>query len=348
MKRAILALTAAALSASVMTSCSVLKRVDDDPLADSEKTPQTTAAPDTSADAAGVTSDPAVSDNAGAFPGRTAEEGFGEKDTTAGPDTKVPQSETQSAIGAGRPTTAVPTHGTKYTGDELLALENERKGWGPGANVDEQNRPTGATYYQSLYGNYDADFIIENDSAIFLTFDCGYENGYTEKIIDTLNEKGVKGIFFCTMDYVSNNKELVQKMIDGGHIVGNHSVRHLSMPTLSVEEMEEEILGVHEYVKENFGYEMFLFRPPMGEFSERSLAAVQNLGYRTVEWSFAYADWDPANQLDPAIALEKVTSSACPGGIFLLHAVSSTNAAILGDAIDAFHRMGYELKTYAR
>ena len=340
MRRIAVILTALALAASTLVSCGIIKKKPAETTSETKEA----AATETKGSGSDKTTDASTEQTEPAT-GSVSDDESG-KQTEPVDETTADTS--QSPGGAGRSTTDVTKYGTKYTPEELAALENNCKGWGPGTNVDEYNRPAGAVYYQSLYGKYDADFIIENNKAIFLTFDCGYENGNTEKIIDTLNEKGAKGVFFCTLDFVKNNGEIVQKMIDGGHIVGNHSVKHVSMPSLSVADMENEIIGVHEYVKENFGYEMFLFRPPMGEFSERSLAAVQNLGYRTVEWSFAYADWDPDNQMDPAVALEKVKASACPGEIVLLHAVSATNAAILGDAIDAFRQMGFELKTYAR
>ena len=170
-------------------------------------------------------------------------------------------------------------------------LDTTKLGWGPGGPVDENNRPDGATVYQEKYGQYAADFIRENNQNIYLTFDEGYENGYTDDILDTLKEKGVQAVFFVTMPYVQSEPELVQRMIDEGHIVGNHSVNHPSFPEISFEKCQQEIMELHDYVKENFGYEMSLFRFPMGEFSEADLKVVQDLGYRSVFWSFAYRDW---------------------------------------------------------
>ena len=135
-------------------------------------------------------------------------------------------------------------------------------------------------------------------------------------------------------------------MIDEGHTVGSHSVSHKSMPTLQIEEMIDEVMVLHDYVLEHFDYEMKLFRPPMGEYSKQSLAVLQNLGYKTVEWSFAYVDYDTENQPDPDKAYEKVVGAAHGGGIFLLHAVSKTNAEILGDVIEEFRRQGYTLELF--
>lgn len=219
-------------------------------------------------------------------------------------------------------------------------LDTQKLGWGPGGPVDENNRPDGATVYQEKYGQYAADFIRENSPNIYLTFDEGYENGYTDDILDTLKEKGVQAVFFVTMPYVQSEPELVQRMIDEGHIVGNHSVNHPSFPDLSAEECRQEIMELHDYVKENFGYEMSLFRFPMGEFSEADLKVVQDLGYRSVFWSFAYRDWLVDEQPDPQEAIATIEDKCHPGAIYLLHAVSETNAQILGQVIDDLRGRG--------
>lgn len=225
-------------------------------------------------------------------------------------------------------------------------LDTTKLGWGPGGPVDENNRPDGATVYQEKYGQYAADFIRENNQNIYLTFDEGYENGYTDDILDTLQEKGVQAVFFVTMPYVQSEPELVQRMIDEGHIVGNHSVNHPSFPEISLEECRQEIMELHDYVKENFGYEMSLFRFPMGEFSEADLKVVQDLGYRSVFWSFAYRDWLVDEQPDPQEAIATIEDKCHPGAIYLLHAVSETNAQILGQVIDDLRGEGYVFCAY--
>lgn len=247
------------------------------------------------------------------------------------------------------PTPTVPERnpGDIYSRAELEAMGTKVNGWGLGPHTDDEKRPIDATKAQDKYGKYDAYYIAPSDGKIYLTFDEGYENGYTSRILDVLKEKDVKAVFFITMPYAKSEPELVQRMIDEGHIVGNHSVKHKSMPTLSIDTMIDEVMGLHDYVKEHFGYEMNLFRPPMGEFSEQSLAVLQNLGYKTVAWSFAYFDYDPAKQPDPDKAFDKVTGAAHSGGIFLLHAVSKTNTDILGDVIDEFRRQGFELGLFS-
>ncbi len=227
----------------------------------------------------------------------------------------------------------------------LDKLENEKKGWGQGVQVDSRNRPISCDSYQTKYGQYGAVFIMPDTSkTMYLTFDEGYENGYTAKILDTLKEKKCSAVFFVTMPYVKQNPELVRRMIDEGHIVGNHSVNHKSMPTLSTEEAAQEIIGLHNYVKENFGYEMTLFRPPMGEWSTRTLEIANRLHYKTILWSYAYLDYDVNNQMGVDKAFPKVTGAAHNGAVYLLHAVSKDNAQMLGDVIDAFRADGYTLK----
>ena len=221
-------------------------------------------------------------------------------------------------------------------------LSSETHGYGQGVQADEKNRTLGALDFNSAYGKFNAKAINTDSDTITLTFDQGYENGYTAKILDTLKAKNVKAVFFLVQDYAERNPELVKRMIDEGHTVANHSVHHYSMPSLTDETCRSEIMGFHEYMKENFGVEMTLFRPPMGEYSERSLAVTDECGYQTVLWSFAYPDWDTDDQPEPSKSLEKLKKAAHPGAIYLLHSVSSTNAQILGDLIDDIREQGYE------
>ncbi len=227
---------------------------------------------------------------------------------------------------------------------ELSNLDNTKQGWGQGVQVDDKNRPVSSLKYQEKYGKYDAYFIGDGEKTIYLTFDEGYENGYTATILDTLKEKNVKAVFFVTMDYAKKQPELIKRMIAEGHTVGNHSDKHISYPTADITRCEAETMNLHNYIFENFGYEMTLFRPPMGEFSERVLAQVQSLGYKTLLWSFAYKDWEVDNQPDEAASLQKINGALHDGALYLLHAVGSTNNNILGDFIDYAHSEGYQFK----
>ena len=219
---------------------------------------------------------------------------------------------------------------------------HEKHGYGQGVIVDDKNRPTGALDFNAQYSQFGALAINEEDKRIELTFDQGYENGYTEKILDTLKEKNVRATFFLVGDYAQKNPELVKRMIEDGHIVGSHTQTHPSMPDLTAEQIKTELGDLHDYIKKHYGYEMTELRPPMGEFSEFSLSETQKAGYTTKLWSFAYKDWLTDDQPDPAYAKEKLISGAHEGAIYLLHSVSKTNAEVLGDVIDGIRDKGFE------
>lgn len=226
---------------------------------------------------------------------------------------------------------------------DVSNLSNNKKCWGQGYNVNDKNQPISSIEYNNLYGKYDAYFIGEKEKCMYLTFDEGYENGYTAQILDVLKDKKVSAVFFVTYDYVKGNDELINRMINEGHIIGNHSWSHPSMPDLSDENCELEITKLHDYMLENYNYEMKYIRPPRGEFSERTLAVTKNLGYKTILWSFAYKDYDVNNQPDKSKAFDRVTSSVHDGAIYLLHAVSKTNTEILSDVIDEWRNKGYTI-----
>ncbi|MBQ3567042.1 MAG: polysaccharide deacetylase family protein [Oscillospiraceae bacterium] len=219
----------------------------------------------------------------------------------------------------------------------------EKIGYGQGTAVDSNNCPLGAVDFNSQYNKYDAYATTNDKSRIILTFDQGYENGFTAPILDVLKEKNVRAIFFLTGDYAKKEDQLVRRMIDEGHILGNHGMTHASLPELTTDELSDEVMSLHEFVLEKYGYEMQYLRPPCGEFSEDMLSQCQKLGYKTLMWSFAYVDWQTDAQPDKSQALEKITSSAHGGGIYLLHSVSSTNAAVLGNAIDNLREQGFIL-----
>lgn len=221
------------------------------------------------------------------------------------------------------------------------ALDCTVCGYGQGHEVNENNCPVGALMFNDSYSEYGAYAVTKGDN-IILTFDQGYENGYTAPILDTLREKNVKAVFFLTGDYAKRNPALVKRMIDEGHIIGNHGMKHSSLPKLSDEEAREEIMSLHDYVKQTYGYEMKYFRPPCGEYSEKALSTVQECGYTTLLWSFAYCDWDVNAQPDTVSSLEKVTGAAHKGAIYLLHSVSATNCEILPEVIDSIRSAGYE------
>ncbi|MBP9989076.1 MAG: polysaccharide deacetylase family protein [Ruminococcus sp.] len=183
------------------------------------------------------------------------------------------------------------------------------------------------------------------EKVLYLTFDCGYENGNTEKILDTLKEKKVPAAFFCTLDDIKSEPEIITRMIKEGHIVGNHSTTHPSFPEISRNKMAEEIITCDNYLRTKFGYTSSFFRFPKGEYSESALEVVENLGYTSVFWSLSYADWDTSVQKGKDYAYNKVTERLHPGAIILLHAVSSDNAKALPEIIDYARTNGYIFKS---
>lgn len=235
-----------------------------------------------------------------------------------------------------------------FEGD-LYSISNEKITWGVGVHTFEDNRPVSPVNLQKSYGEkYAVEFIKEDEKNIYLTFDEGYENGYTGQILDVLKEKNVKAVFFITMPYAKTEPELIKRMVDEGHVIGAHSVTHPSegMPSISVEQQINEYKELEKYVEENYGYKMYLFRPPTGAFSEQSLAVAQSCGYRSIMWSFAYYDYNVEDQMPVSEALDNAVNKLHNGAIYLLHAVSKTNTDMLGDFIDKTQAAGYTFKEY--
>lgn len=186
-----------------------------------------------------------------------------------------------------------------------------------------------------------------SEKVIYLTFDEGYENGNTGKILDILKELNVPAAFFVVKPYIDKEPELVKRMVSEGHIVGNHTVHHPSMAQIhDSEKFKAELTGVEDAYKELTGEEMpKFFRPPMGKYSKESLEMTKNLGYKTIFWSFAYKDWLVNNQPSESRGIEKITNGSHPGCIMLLHAVSDTNTKILKQVIKTLQDSGYEFKS---
>lgn len=224
------------------------------------------------------------------------------------------------------------------------ALSNTTIGWGI-KRKDNHEQPDLGAKNKELISKYNGMALgNSNDKCIYLTFDMGYEAGYTESILDSLKEEGVKATFFITAHYLNTASELVKRMIDEGHIVGNHTVNHKSMPSLSDDEMKKEIMQLNQSLYEKFGYEMKYLRPPKGEFSERSLSITDSLGFKTVMWSFAYVDWNEDSQPSGTEAIQKIASNLHNGEIMLLHATSKTNSEIMRQMIQEARNQGYEFK----
>lgn len=224
-------------------------------------------------------------------------------------------------------------------------VNNQKIGWGIKRNDNHEQPDLGKKNKEILEEFNGIAIGNKEDKYIYLTFDEGYEAGYTRQILSILKENNVKATFFITAHYLNTQPELVKEMLDYGHIVGNHTVNHKSMPTLTEEQINSEVMDLHKSMYEQFGYEMKYIRPPMGEFSEKSLNKINSLGYKTVMWSFAYEDWNENKQPDEQAAKKKIIDNIHNGEIMLLHGNSKTNTNILGDVIKEIKNMGYEFKS---
>jgi peptidoglycan-N-acetylmuramic acid deacetylase len=194
---------------------------------------------------------------------------------------------------------------------------------------------------------FNAYFVAPTEEkVIYLTFDSGYENGFTSKIIDILKEQNVPAAFFLTGYYLKTNPEIVKKLVSDGFIIGNHSMTHSDMSVMDFKSFETEIKGFETKYKEITKEDALkYYRPPCGIFSENSLKYACDLGYKTILWSSAYLDWDNNNQPSAQTALDTIMPRVHPGAIILLHSTSKTNSEILARFIKQCRDIGYTFKS---
>ena len=234
---------------------------------------------------------------------------------------------------------------TTINGIDIESLDNKKIGWGIKRN-DNNEQPDVGTVNRKILDKYQGIYMGNKEQKlIYLTFDLGYEAGYTSKILEVLKKNDVKATFFITAHYLNTQPDLVKQMIDEGHIVANHTNHHYSMPsvTYSTDVFNKELTDVEDKFKELTGKDMpKFFRPPMGQYSQKSLAMTKDLGYKTVFWSFAYGDYEPSNQPSLYEGKKNILDHLHDGSILLLHAISKTNADILGEVIDEARKSGYE------
>lgn len=191
---------------------------------------------------------------------------------------------------------------------------------------------------------YDAAYLGDTtQKVIYLTFDAGYENGCTAKILDTLKKHDVPAAFFLVGNYIEKNPDLVKRMVAEGHIVGNHTMHHYDMSKISdPSAFQKELEDLEALYEEVTGTEMAKFyRPPQGIYSEDNLQTAKALGYRTVFWSLAYVDWNNNAQPTEEQAFAKLLPRIHDGAVVLLHSTSQTNAAILDELLTKWKEMGY-------
>lgn len=233
---------------------------------------------------------------------------------------------------------------TTINGIEIESLDNKKIGWGIKRN-DNHEQPDVGNVNRKILDKYQGLYMGNKEQKlVYLTFDLGYEAGYTPKILEVLKQNEVKATFFITAHYVNTQPDLVKQMIDEGHIIGNHTVNHKSMPSCSLETIKKEVMDLHSAIYDKFGYEMKFIRPPKGEYSERTVAYTNTLGYTSVMWSFGYDDWDEKKQGREEYGKKKILDNVHNGEIMLLHATSKDNANILDDVIKKIKNMGYEFR----
>ena len=225
---------------------------------------------------------------------------------------------------------------------QLGSLVLETGAWGLSFRTEGQP-PTGPAGDKQLQ-QYDAAYLGDTDQkVIYLTFDAGYENGSTETILDVLKKHDAPAAFFLVGNYIQKNGDLVRRMVDEGHIVGNHTMHHYDMSKLSDKAaFARELQELEAVFKEVTGKDLPKFyRPPQGIYSQENLQAAKALGYKTVFWSLAYADWDNNAQPTKEQAFDKLLPRIHNGAVVLLHSTSATNAAILDELLTKWEDMGY-------
>ncbi|MBR1853916.1 MAG: delta-lactam-biosynthetic de-N-acetylase [Lachnospiraceae bacterium] len=224
----------------------------------------------------------------------------------------------------------------------ILYTEN----WGLGFGEDGKC-PTGNSSAQELK-QYNAYYVGDtSQKKLYLTFDCGYENGNTEAILDALKKHNAKGTFFVVGHYLESAPELVERMVAEGHTVGNHTYHHPDMSKISDKaSFQKEMDDVRTRFKEITGTEMAMYyRPPQGKYSIGNLQMAKELGYSTFFWSLAYVDWNVDKQPSHEEAFKKLTGRVHPGAIVLLHNTSRTNGEILDELLTRWEKMGYTFGT---
>lgn len=211
---------------------------------------------------------------------------------------------------------------------------------------NEGSKPVGNASTQELL-KYDAYYMSStNEKVLYLTFDCGYENGNTEKILDALKKHNAKATFFVVGHYLNTAPTLVKRMVKEGHTVGNHTFHHPDMSKISdLADFKKELCDVAEKYQELVGSEMpKYYRPPQGKYSVENLKMAQQLQYKTFFWSLAYVDWNKDSQPSTETAFSKLCGRVHPGAVVLLHNTSSTNGEIMDELLTKWEAMGYTFK----
>jgi len=228
----------------------------------------------------------------------------------------------------------------------LFGETEEAVGWGLSFS-DPGKAPQGPAS-QTVLDSFDAAYLGDTrEKVLYLTFDAGYENGSTEKILDVLKQHDVKAAFFLEGNYMEKNADLVRRMAAEGHIVGNHTMHHPDMSKISdMQAFSKELQDLEALYLQVTGEELPKFyRPPQGNYSQENLQMAQKMGYKTVFWSLAYVDWKNDDQPTADYAFSKLLPRTHNGAVVLLHSTSKTNAEILDELLTRWKEMGYRFGT---
>ena len=218
--------------------------------------------------------------------------------------------------------------------------------WGLNYQTPGQT-PSGPASSRKL-ADYDAAYVGDTArKVLYLTFDAGYENGCTAQILDVLKKHNAAACFFLVGNYIEKNPDLVRRMVAEGHIVGNHTMHHPDMSKLSDEAaFAKELTDLEALFAQTTGKQMpKYYRPPQGIYREENLQMAQKLGYKTVFWRLAYADWNNDNQPTDEQAFDKLLPRVHDGAVILLHSTSKTNARILDQLLTKYEEMGYTFES---
>ncbi len=215
-----------------------------------------------------------------------------------------------------------------------------------GLSFQEEGQPPVANATFEELAKYDAFYAEDTkEKVLYLTFDCGFENGNTPPILDALKKHNAKATFFVVGNYVSTSPDLVKRMVQEGHIVGNHSYHHPDMSQMNKEEFLKELDELETLYEQTIGSPMTkYYRPPQGKYSENNLQIAKELGYKTFFWSLAYVDWNQDSQPSHEEAFDKLLKRVHPGAIVLLHNTSKTNGEIIDELLTKWEEMGYTFK----
>lgn len=227
----------------------------------------------------------------------------------------------------------------------LNVYGNPTKSYGWGYKLGKPGeKPEIGALYESIIKGHNVYYMDDSTSKkLYLTFDAGYENGYTPKILDVLKKYNVPATFFLVGDYLKKEEALVKRMVKEGHIIGNHTWSHSDLTKLDKEAYQEELQKFEDYYQKIIGKKpLKILRPPEGTFSERSLSIADELGYYTIFWSVAYKDWEVDKVRGWEYAYNEVMQRIHPGAIILLHSVSQDNADALERIIIDLQNQGYE------